>query len=263
MKLTCIILVYNEEIHLERCLKSIHEYIDDIVVVDSFSTDRTLSIAKEFTKVRVYQHAFDNHAAQFNWALENIKIESSWILRLDADEYLEENGINRLKLLLADYNSEEVGVVRLKLNRVYWGKTLKFGGTSLLLGRVISAKGVTYGDKLMDEKFITDKKTIDVDVCFYDHSLITYSTWLNKHVHYAQREADDVLNQNFGDSSVKRIYYSLPLIVRPFLFLLFRLFFQRGILDGIPGIMWALNQTLIYRLIVDINIYERSKQISK
>ena len=41
--------------------KSIHEYIDDIVVVDSFSTDRTLSIAKEFTKVRVYQHAFDNH----------------------------------------------------------------------------------------------------------------------------------------------------------------------------------------------------------
>lgn len=263
MKITCIILVYNEELHLQRCLNRIHEYVDDIIVVDSFSTDRTLSIANEFKKVRFYQRAFDNHAAQFNWAIDNIKIDSEWILRLDADEYLEGNGIHRLKLLLTDYDSENLGVVRLRLNRVYWGKVLKFGGSSLLLGRVISAKGVRYADKLMDEKFITDKKTINSEVCFYDHSLITYSAWIHKHVHYAQREANDVLNNNFGDSRVKRIYYQLPLIIRPFLFFFYRIFYQRGILDGIPGLVWALNQSLIYRLIVDIIIYERSKKIPK
>ena len=83
-----IILTFNEEIHIERCIRSVKAVTDEIIVVDSFSTDRTCEIAKELGAV-VYQHQFVNYAKQFNWAIENCDIRAQWIWRLDADEYIE------------------------------------------------------------------------------------------------------------------------------------------------------------------------------
>ena len=76
--LTAIILTYNEEIHLERCLKSLKDICKDIVIVDSFSNDKTEEIAKEYG-ARFYQNKWINYATQFNWDIDNTEINTEWV----------------------------------------------------------------------------------------------------------------------------------------------------------------------------------------
>src|ERR671933_784438 len=85
--LDLIVLTYNEEANLNQCLDSVRGLVRDIFVVDSGSTDRTVEIARSYG-AHVVTRAFTNQAEQFNWALDHLPIESEWILRLDADEYL-------------------------------------------------------------------------------------------------------------------------------------------------------------------------------
>ena len=89
LDLTTIILVYNEEIHIRRCLENVCPFSKKVIVVDSPSTDRTVEICKEFDNVEVVVHKYPgNQAEQFNWVLDNLDIDTEWIFRLDADEYL-------------------------------------------------------------------------------------------------------------------------------------------------------------------------------
>ena len=89
LDLSVIILTYNEEIHIRRCLENVTPLAKEVFVVDCFSTDKTVEIAREYEQVKVVQHQWPgNQAEQFNWALDNLPIQTEWILRLDADEYL-------------------------------------------------------------------------------------------------------------------------------------------------------------------------------
>jgi glycosyltransferase involved in cell wall biosynthesis len=87
MKLTGVIITFNEERNIERCLKSLKNVCDEIIVLDSFSTDRTEEICQSH-HVKFFQHAFDGHIQQKNRALQ--MAETDWILSLDADEALTE-----------------------------------------------------------------------------------------------------------------------------------------------------------------------------
>lgn len=87
MKLTGVIITFNEERNIDRCLKSLKNVCDEIIVLDSFSSDRTEEIC-QFHQVKFFQHAFDGHIQQKNRALQ--MAETDWILSLDADEALTE-----------------------------------------------------------------------------------------------------------------------------------------------------------------------------
>src|SRR5437867_2978751 len=82
-----VILTYNEEENLPRCLESVKGLKSEVFVIDSGSTDRTKEAA-ETAGAQVVQHAFENYAAQRNWAQNNLPIKSEWVLHLDADERL-------------------------------------------------------------------------------------------------------------------------------------------------------------------------------
>ena len=84
MDVSVLILTYNEEVNLVRCFASI-SWCDDIVVLDSYSTDRTESIARA-AGTRFVQRAFDDYASQRNFGLSKIDYKHSWVLMLDADE---------------------------------------------------------------------------------------------------------------------------------------------------------------------------------
>lgn len=75
----------NDSGTIEDCLKSVYGWVDEIFIVDSYSTDGTLEIAKKYTD-KIYQHPFETQAKQFNWALGNLPISNEWVIRLDADE---------------------------------------------------------------------------------------------------------------------------------------------------------------------------------
>src|SRR5262249_34503927 len=96
-KLTVLIPTFNEEQNLAGCIASLNDLPAEIVVVDSFSTDETMNIAKKM-KVSILQRVFDDYASQKNWALE--QIQSDWILILDSDERLTEALRKEIRLLL-------------------------------------------------------------------------------------------------------------------------------------------------------------------
>ena len=85
--ISVFILTCNEAANIRRCLESLRGWTDDIVIVDSGSTDGTLAICCEY-RSRIYQNKFINHAIQCNWALDNINYKHEWIMRLDSDEML-------------------------------------------------------------------------------------------------------------------------------------------------------------------------------
>src|SRR4051812_43110519 len=83
--LTAIILTYNEEVNIQACLDSVCGLAEQIILVDSYSTDKTLEIAKNYTNVEVFQHPFINYSDQRNWAFNELPVQNDWILNLDAD----------------------------------------------------------------------------------------------------------------------------------------------------------------------------------
>jgi glycosyltransferase involved in cell wall biosynthesis len=101
--ITPVILTYNEEQNLDRTLAAL-EWARDIVIVDSFSTDKTLEIAARFPSVRVFQRAFDIMAQQWTFATQQTNIDTDWILALDADYLLTSDFVDELRQLEPDKN---------------------------------------------------------------------------------------------------------------------------------------------------------------
>ena len=92
-----IILTYNEEKNIGRCLENVTKFSKEVYIIDSFSNDNTINICKKY-KCNILQHKFLFHANQLNWALSSIDFKSSWILRLDADEFVTGSLINEMYL---------------------------------------------------------------------------------------------------------------------------------------------------------------------
>ena len=98
LDISVVVLTYNEEIHIRRCIENVYPFVKEIFIIDSFSTDKTLQIAGEYEKVSILQNKWENnYARQFNWGLEHAPIQTKWVIRLDADEYLTDGLIQELK----------------------------------------------------------------------------------------------------------------------------------------------------------------------
>ena len=87
LDLTVIILTKNEEKNLEKCIHSLSGIAKRVVIVDSFSTDGTVDLAKRLG-ADVYQNPWVDYATQLNWGLEHTDIDTKWTMRMDADEEL-------------------------------------------------------------------------------------------------------------------------------------------------------------------------------
>ena len=270
-----VILTFNEEIHIERCIRSAQRVTDKIIVVDSFSIDDTCAIAQRLGAV-VYRHHFENYAKQFNWALKHCDIDSEWIWRLDADEYIEP--------LLAANALQAIGHIAEDVNGIYVNKKIVFMGQPLLHGgwypvqhMKIVRKGFGYCEETwIDEHLlVTTGKTIAVDGDQTDENLNDLTWWSHKHVNYASREAINMLLmeynlQNhdkevqpkfFGNSVehkrwLKMKYAKTPLFVRPLINFLLRYILKGGFLDGKRGFIWHFLQGYWYRMLVDCKILE-------
>ncbi len=122
VQLSVVIITFNEERNIARCLESVREIADDTVVIDSFSTDKTEEICNEFN-VRFIQHAFEGHIQQKNFAIT--QAQYPYILSLDADEALDKVLIQSIKAVKASWPADGY-----ELNRLtnYCGSWIKHGG---------------------------------------------------------------------------------------------------------------------------------------
>lgn len=278
MDISVIILTYNEEIHIKRCLDRISKYVKNVFIIDSFSTDNTLEIAKEYNNVKILQNKWTNYATQFNWALENADINSKWVLRLDADEYLTPELIDELSNKLSTIESDVSGVI-FPLRRVFLGRVIRRGMNQVKLLRLFRNGKAKSEVRLMDEHIqLLEGKAIEFENEFADDNLNNLSWWAQKHIGYAIREAVDLLdiefdltnagksdeNKNISEQAhkkrmMKHKYAKKPLFWRSFAYFCYRYFFKLGFLEGKEGFLWHFMQGWWYRTMVDAKIFEIKK----
>lgn len=284
--LTVIILTYNEQLHLNRCIHSMQAVAARVIVVDSYSTDQTIEIAT-LAGVETFQHPFVNQAQQFQWALNTIPITTDWVMRMDADEYLTPESINEIQKRLPLLDTETTGIY-LKRQVHFMGRWIRHGGYYPIKLLRIWRNGVgSIEQRWMDEHIkISHGQTIEFQHDLIDDNLNTLNWWIAKHNNYSTRETVDLLNKKYhffeedstlqntakGQAIKKRwykdnFYVKLPLFFRAFGYYIFRYFFQLGFLDGYPGLIWHFLQGFWYRFLVDAKIYQieysaRTKQKS-
>lgn len=272
-KISVIILTHNEEIHLERCLKSLQQIEAKAFIVDSFSSDRTKEIAESYGAYFI-QNTWVNYATQFNWALDNCPIDTDWVLRLDADEYLCENGIEIINSDLTKL-PESVSAATLVLKRVFMGREIK------RMPKIKMIRLFRYGrgrseNRWMDEHIqIEFGEIIDLNGTFADDNLNNIGWWTTKHNSYSVREAIDLLDMEYqilGNShnnnldeqarkkrEMKMRYVKSPLFIRSFTYFIYRYIFKLGFLDGKEGFLWHFLQGWWYRTLVDAKIFQIKK----
>ncbi len=122
MAITALIPTYNCEETIRKCLESV-KWCDRIFVVDSFSTDGTLNICREYTDW-IVQHEYVNSAKQKNWSMD--QIETEWTLQLDSDEELEPETIAEIQTKLARPDLPDA--YRFRIKNLVWGKWTKCCG---------------------------------------------------------------------------------------------------------------------------------------
>lgn len=278
LDITTIILTYNEEIHIRRCLENVCPFSKKVYVIDSPSTDHTVDICKEFPNVEIVEHKYPgNQAEQFNWAIDSLKIDTEWVLRIDADEYLLPELVAELEQKLPEMPMDVIGI-EFRRRHIFMGKWVKHGIYPVIMMRMFRTGYGRYDARLMDEHItLKEGRSVVLDNDFCDHSLINISDYCRKHINYAQREATEILNEtygltaensqndlNFGGQAqekhkTKSKYNSLPLFWRSFAYFCYRYFLRGGFLDGKEGFLFTFIQGWWYRTLVDAKVLEVRK----
>ena len=293
LPISLIILTRDEEVNIGKCLESVKDWVSEIIVVDSMSTDRTAEIAKEYG-AKVVEHQFENQAKQFNWALDTQKIKHAWILRLDADEEMTKElwqeiaeKLDKMSYEVQNANNEVNGFY-IKRRVYFMGRWIRHGGyyPTWILRLFRNGTGRSE-DREMDEHIVLfSGKAEKLENDFIDRNLKGLSFWIDKHNKFATREANVVMKtlkqestKTSGHENMKALkqdiegppalrreakerYYRLPPFLRVFIYFFNRYFLRMGFLDGKEGFIFHILQGFWYRFLVDAKLYEAKKQKS-
>jgi glycosyltransferase involved in cell wall biosynthesis len=260
-----LILTKDEEINIERCIQSV-SWSDDIVVFDSFSTDRTVELAEKLG-ARVIQRKFDNWSAHQNWGTENIKYKHDWVYYTDADETCDDQLRAELEALPETCGDHAAFQVRRK--DYFMGRWLKRSQLyPTWITRVFRPEKIRY-ERLVNPVAVVDGKTghLEGHIIHYPFSH-GVGHWFDRHNKYSQMEAQDLIGEvqekfHFlelfsRDAAVKRralktLAYKMP--GRPFLMFGYLYFIRLGLLDGLPGLRYSIMRSM-YEYMIDLKVVE-------
>jgi len=272
LSISVVVLTFNEETNLAACLGSVAGWVNEIFVVDSGSTDSTREISARYP-ARVFDHPFETHSKQWEWALRNLPLASDWILALDADQCVTPELAREIQSLPAS-DLDGVDGVFLKRRQVFRNKWIRHGGyyPKYLLKLFRRGSVRTDPSDLVDHHFYVAGKTIQLrhDLVEANKKEDDIAFWIEKHNRYArllaieqiQRAANGgyaVTPSFFGNPDerslfLKKVWARLPLYVRPFLYFMYRYVIRLGFLDGKEGAIFHFLQAFWFRLLVDINV---------
>lgn len=273
---TAIILTFNEAKHIARCIASVRPVAARICVIDSFSTDDTVAIARS-EGADVFSNPWKNYATQFQWALDNAGIRTGWTMRIDADEYLEP----ALQQAIGDFLSHPGAV-----NSVYFRRKVVFLDRPITHGffypalmlRLWRSGAGRIEQRWMDEHILVEHPvTTTLPGDLVDHNLNDLAWWTGKHIGYARREAYDIIaaraagerREGAGDLSgaarrkrfvKEHVYNRLPTALRSSLYFVYRYVIGRGFLDGKEGFFFHFLQAYWYRTYVDASLMELERR---
>lgn len=265
-----LVLTLNEEQNLPRCLASV-QWAEDMLVLDSFSTDRTVEIARQ-AGARVLQRRFDDFAGQRNFGLQQGGLKHDWVLHLDADEVV----TPELKgELLKVVKAADKDAYRVASKMMFQDRWLKYSGMfptyQVRLGRKDKLAFAQVGHGQRETLAAERVGTLREPLLHYSFSKGMVD-WIEKHRRYANDEAGHFVNQLageavdwrglFGDAmrrrrALKHLAFYLP--ARPALRFLYMYGLRRGFLDGRPGLEYCRLLSCYERMITE-NIRERRRR---
>ena len=270
---TVIILTKNEETDIERCIRSIEGWVKRIVIVDSGSTDRTVEIAERLGVEIVRHEPFVDYGRQFNWAIDNLRIKTTWVFRLDADEVVTPELRKELEKELEHHATDDVSGFMMRYKVEFMGRYLMHGGFYPFQKITIFKYGKgRFEERAMGEHIVlSEGRCVSLKNDAIHHTLKTLDLYINKHNWYATREVQDYFDVRSGrenallDGQPEKakklrdgLYYRLPMFLRARLFFWYRYYLRLGFLDGTPGYIFAFMQAYWYRTLVDAKLYEHN-----
>lgn len=275
--LAVVVLTYNCDAIIGETLAQARRLCDEPLVVDSFSTDRTVEIARA-AGCRVVQRPFEHYAAQRNWAVAEVATQARWQLHLDADEVLDDDAVRHIaEVVAAPQTAHRAWMLR----RVdyFMGRRLRHSGVNPWHLRLFLSGHGGCEDRLYDQHFVADGPAGRLRGCMHDKNRVALSDWTARHNRWSDLEVAErlrgeamppgrVLRGNLtGDPRertrwLKGLYYRLPGGVRALAYFGYRYVLRGGFLDGREGFYFAALQAFWFRLLVDAKAYERAKASS-
>lgn len=270
---TAMIFTLNEAIHLPSCLDAL-AWCDDVVVVDSFSTDSTEAICQE-RGVRFFQNRFVGFGTQRNWALEHTEPKHPWILILDADERVTPELASELAQI-ARSAPDSVAAWRVRRRFYMWGRWLKHSSLyPTWVVRFIHRDRVRYVDRGHAETQVVEGEVRDLTHDLIDENLKGIDEWFARQNRYTRKDLDYELQQasspfDWRDlicadplrrrAALKRLASHLP--ARGFAYFVYSYVWRRGFLDGRDGFVFCRMRAL-YQTELAIKRYDHFRRRSR
>lgn len=272
MSVSIFIQTLNEEQNLPSCLDSV-SWSDDVVVLDSISTDRTEEICRE-RGVRFFQRPYDGRGPHQNWAMEHIHFKHPWVFYLDADEHMTPELREEICAIASNLNEENVAFFCGRKN-MFRGRWLKRSMPPGYIMRFFKPANIRF------ERLVNPTPIIGGSHGYLRHHFIHYNfskgitEWLERHNRYSTYEAVEQIralrerpvnwkallssDANTRRIEAKNISFRLPF--RPTLKFLLLFFLKMGFLDGGPGLTYCVLQALYeYQICLKIEELRRAER---
>lgn len=287
IKVIAIVLTFNSENSIAEVIRSCKNITSRILVVDSFSSDKTIDITSSLG-CEVVKHEFDNYSKQRNWAQAYACLEpEDWVLHVDSDEIISPELAKSIRAVTAEDSQEFDGYLVRRLS-YFLGHPIRFGyiNPSWHLRLFRASKGCCE-NRLYDQHFIVPGKTKKLDGLLLDLQLTTLEMWTASHNRWSSAEALEIFSQSQssdsnnsqtlpanlrGDLRMQKrwlknnLYYRSPLFLRAFIFFIYSYFFRLGFLDGRVGLIYNVLQAFWFKFLIDSKLVEiklNSKTMSR
>ncbi len=225
--ISALAITYNEEEHIERFIKSL-SFADEIIIVDSKSTDKTVALAETYNAT-VYKREFDNFSAQKKFALE--KASHEWIVYFDLDEVISEELAAEIQSKISASNN--ISAFKVKRNFYFMGKHIQYSGfQNDAVVRVFKKSKCSYGDGLVHESLEVNGVVETLENKSDHYSYTSFDAYNEKLTRYSKLQAEMLYRQNKRPN----LYH---FILRPFWRLFHQYIVKLGFLDGKEGFILA------------------------
>lgn len=223
-KVTAIVPTLNEETNIKDAIESCL-FADEIIIVDSFSTDRTKDIALNYSKVKFLVNKFEGHGPQKNWAIDQATYD--WIFILDADERTSDELVEEIKLELSDPSASAYSVDRVNY---FMDNKIQYVWSNDSVIRLFDKNLARYDDKFVHEKIVTSTEVKSLK------NTLKHDTYSGKGLIFHLQKGDRYSTLSAKDkvSKVKKIT-AYHLVVKPLFGFIKRYIIKRGFLDGKVG----------------------------
>lgn len=249
-KLSVVIITYNEELNIQKCLTSICTIADEIIVVDSFSTDKTENICAEFQNLKFIKHPFENYSQQKQYAIN--LAANNWVLSIDADEFISESLQSEIKDI--KHQGFSGGGYYIRRSTIYQGKKLNYCGMHLEKHlRLFNTQMGKFTTSKVHEKFVSTEPCTTLNGKMAHCPYRNIRQHLDKINQYTTLWAED----NAGKKHCSKLNIYFKSIIR----FLTIYFIKLAVLDGYAGFVWAkmgaFYSFLKYAKLYELNANER------